>query len=177
MTTPSPQRPGRRRAIERGQVGGAALAGRVNGGALVVLVAGFSWWSVGGWDEAEQSVGGWLVLALAVVVLTGAWFAGRALLRRRGLRRARSIVSWSLALSTVLVAVLTVVAGWVAVMVGVFSALVIWSGEYADDIAVTAVVLVSAMAVLLSTAIGVLFAVLFANAEPVGGSGEEGRSA
>ncbi|NQX34907.1 hypothetical protein [Herbiconiux sp. VKM Ac-2851] len=176
MTTPSPQRTGRRRSVDRAQVGAAALAGLIDGCALAVLVAGFSWWSIGGWDEAEQSVGGWLVLALAVVVLSGAWFAGTALLRRGGLRRARSVVSWSLALSTVLVAVLTVVAGWVAVMIGMFSALVIWSGEYVDDIAVTAVVLVSATGVLLSTAISVLFAVAFADIEPTEGSGVEGRT-
>ncbi|MCS5715803.1 hypothetical protein NVV95_14725 [Herbiconiux sp. CPCC 205716] len=177
MTTSGGQGARPRRWIERGQVGAAAIVGLLDGVGLAVLVAGFGWWSLGGWDEAAESVGGWLLLTLTAVVLAGAWFAGSALLRRKGLQRARSIVSWSLGLSAVLVAVLTAIAGWVAVVIGTFSALLLWSGDYVDDIAVTAVLLVSAAAVLLSTSVCLLVTVVLANPPPPVGAGPGWRSA
>lgn len=158
MTTPDP----RRRSLDRGQVGAGALAGLVHGVSLALLVLAFAWYSLGGWPESAQTIGGWALLVLAVLLLAGSWLAGTALLRRRGLRRARSITSCSLALSTVAVTILSIAAGWLAIVIGVFSALVLWTGEYAEPLAFTAVAVVVLMGLLIATSTSLLFTAVFA---------------
>ncbi|MFB2557224.1 hypothetical protein [Herbiconiux liangxiaofengii] len=159
------------RSVSRAQAGAGALAGLVQGIGLAALVVAFAWYLLGGWapsqqTPSQQTLGGWLLVAVSVLVLAGAWFAGVAVLRRRGMQRARSIVSWSLALSSVAVTVLALLAGWVAIVIGLFSALVLWTGEYAETVAVTAVVIVAALALLVGTATCSLFTVAFANRLP-----------
>jgi hypothetical protein len=156
MTTPQGARVPRR-SLDAGQIGAAVLTGVLHGLLLAGLVAAFGWYVLGGFTAIEQEVGGWILLGLCVVALAVAWFGGVALLRRRSYRRARLAVSCSLALSAVVTAIVTLVTGWLAVMLGFFATLLIWSGDYFDDIAVTAVVLICLMALLLSTANAVVF--------------------
>lgn len=162
-----PSAPPKRRMVGRDQVAAGALAGLTQGVALAVLAGALGIWLAGGWSRPVSELLGWAFLTVTLVLLAGAWVAGTALLRRRGLVRARSIVSWSLALSVVIVGVAAVAIGWIALIIGFFSAIVVWSGEYTGPIAVTAVIVVAAIGLLVGTSTCLLFTVLFADPPPV----------
>lgn len=143
----------------RSQVGGAALAGLVLGAVHSALIAMVGWWMVG--RLVDQVWTGWIVIAVIAGMLTGAWFADVAVLRARGVSRARAVASWTVGIATAVTTVVSVLVGWLAIVVGTFLALLLWSGEYSWPIAVSAVVLAGLAAVIVSVSVCMLLTVAY----------------